>query len=257
MIKLNEAIFVLLACISFVLISSVAAKKCEEGWFGPECQYKCRCQQSCNPEGECPDKCEDGWFGYKCQYILDEYKATTNLSDEDVTHILTDENENTCINIEAEAVLIDLESLYYKPWIRLITQNPEGLHGLNLSYFKEDRKPVVALWKYEALIRDNTVDIHIPTHGFISSILLESKESLSICSLWFIVGQNAAIKQKVYYSNSIINQIDTDLPQYPPASDGVATCNKNDTRYGGTNWKIVMEPSYVIKRFKLFVNDTR
>ncbi|KAI8773305.1 hypothetical protein BgiBS90_025723, partial [Biomphalaria glabrata] len=62
-----------------------------------------------------------------------------------------------------------------------------GILGLNLSYFKEDRKPVVSLFKYNALIRDNTVDIHIPTHGIISSILLESKDSLSICSLWFIV----------------------------------------------------------------------
>ncbi|KAI8773306.1 hypothetical protein BgiBS90_025724, partial [Biomphalaria glabrata] len=68
--------------------------------------------------------------------------------------------------------------------------------------------------------------------------------------------QNAAIKQKVYYSSSIINRIDKDLPQYPPASDGVATCNKSDTRYGGTYWKIVMQPSYVIKRFKFLVNDT-
>ncbi|KAI8773304.1 hypothetical protein BgiBS90_025722, partial [Biomphalaria glabrata] len=55
---------------------------------------------------------------------LDEYKATTNLSDEDVTHILTDENENTCVNVQEEALFIDLGSLYYKPWIRLITQNP-------------------------------------------------------------------------------------------------------------------------------------
>uniref|UniRef100_UPI0038B3A254 hypothetical protein n=1 Tax=Staphylococcus aureus TaxID=1280 RepID=UPI0038B3A254 len=73
----------------YVLLSAIAssviftayqhtAQACEDGWFGPECNFKCRCQQSCNFEGECPDKCEVGWFGYKCQYRLKPYKATSN-----------------------------------------------------------------------------------------------------------------------------------------------------------------------------------
>uniref|UniRef100_A0A2C9KFG6 EGF-like domain-containing protein n=1 Tax=Biomphalaria glabrata TaxID=6526 RepID=A0A2C9KFG6_BIOGL len=125
--KPNLGSFVLFACISVCLINSLSA--CDKGWFGSECQYKCRCRQSCNLEGECPDKCENGWFGYKCQYRLHPYTAVIYKPNYYVTTILNDDNENTCITFEADGLIIILNELYYNPWIRLSTLKPENVHS--------------------------------------------------------------------------------------------------------------------------------
>ncbi|XP_059158862.1 uncharacterized protein LOC131942914 [Physella acuta] len=44
---------------------------CPIGWFGPSCQYKCRCTNNyCNVSGGCygGSSCVSGWFGPLCQY---------------------------------------------------------------------------------------------------------------------------------------------------------------------------------------------
>lgn len=47
---------------------------CETGWFGPLCQYKCRCTPQCQTDGSCRpgSLCQTGWFGPACQYGKDD-----------------------------------------------------------------------------------------------------------------------------------------------------------------------------------------
>uniref|UniRef100_A0A2C9LPB6 Uncharacterized protein n=1 Tax=Biomphalaria glabrata TaxID=6526 RepID=A0A2C9LPB6_BIOGL len=228
---------------------------CEEGWFGPECQYKCRCQQSCSPEGECPGLCEYGWFGYKCQYQRMSYKAITNNPYVDVTIALNDDNETTCIDIKAETVYLYLEGALHMPWIRLFTQEPESLHNLKISFLKKKHETIVEATANLFVAKDNMVDIYISRGSyFIVAILLQGSAIRQICSLWVIKGQNVATKQNVYYSDSRVKRIDTSLPKYPQASDGLYKCNENDTSKAGTEWKIKMEHSFSIKEFIFFVN---
>uniref|UniRef100_A0A2C9KU42 Uncharacterized protein n=1 Tax=Biomphalaria glabrata TaxID=6526 RepID=A0A2C9KU42_BIOGL len=233
-----------------------SAQACEEGWFGPECQYKCRCQQWCSPEGECPDKCQDGWFGYKCQYRLVQYKAKTFYSEVDLTTLLNDNNETTCIQIEAEQIFINLTRIYYNPWIRLFTLQPDLLYTLEISFRDNNSQYVNATSKERLLVQDNVVDIHISVnYDFIHYIILQGEAIQRICSLWILSGQNVATKQNVYHSNLSISQIDTDLPQYPQASDGVYTCNTYDSENAGTYWEIVMNSSFVINEYSFYFND--
>ncbi|KAK3786517.1 hypothetical protein RRG08_046412 [Elysia crispata] len=45
--------------------------QCENGWFGPDCQYQCHCVGSapCGREdGSCSLGCHKDWFGPDCQY---------------------------------------------------------------------------------------------------------------------------------------------------------------------------------------------
>ncbi|KAK6991036.1 hypothetical protein BgiMline_014383, partial [Biomphalaria glabrata] len=67
--------------------------------------------------------------------------------------------------------------------------------------------------------------------------------------------QNVATKKNVYYSNSSISQIDTNLPQYPQASDGVYTCNENDTGNAAAYWEIVLSSSFILKQYSFYFND--
>ncbi|KAI8773319.1 hypothetical protein BgiBS90_025737, partial [Biomphalaria glabrata] len=67
--------------------------------------------------------------------------------------------------------------------------------------------------------------------------------------------QNVAVKQKVYYSHSKINQLNTNLPQYPQATNDVQKCNKKDIEIVATNWMIIMNPSFSIKKYNFFFQD--
>ncbi|KAK6991038.1 hypothetical protein BgiMline_014385, partial [Biomphalaria glabrata] len=55
---------------------------------------------------------------------LIEYKATTNQTGKDVTTILNDDDETTCISLNMDGLIVDLKRSYYNPWIRLSTQKP-------------------------------------------------------------------------------------------------------------------------------------
>ncbi|XP_055884579.1 uncharacterized protein LOC129926192 isoform X2 [Biomphalaria glabrata] len=200
MIRHYNASIVLLVCVSICLANNMSANKCEEGWFGPECRYKCRCQESCTSEGECLGLCNVGWFGYKCQYHL--------------------------------------------------------LYDLEISFLDNNSVTVNAASVERILFQDNVVDIHISVDDyFINYIILEGKAIQRLCSLWVIEGQNVATKQNVHYSNSSISQIDTNLPQYPQASDGVYTCNENDTRNAAAYWEIVLISSFILKQYYFYFND--
>ncbi|KAK0046233.1 multiple epidermal growth factor-like domains protein 6, partial [Biomphalaria pfeifferi] len=190
---------------------------CEDGWFGPECRYKCHCQHSCNHDGKCPDKCDLGWFGYKCQYRTTEYKAVADNGD--LTFTLNDDDDATCINIKTEALVLHLLYSIPIPWIRMFTLKPVA-------------------------------------KKYIKHIILEGEAIRQLCSLWIISGQNVAIKQNVYYSNVNTNLFDTQLQHYPQATDGLYDCNISDTGIAGTNWVLVLNPSFFTKTYYFFVNDT-
>ncbi|XP_055885067.1 uncharacterized protein LOC106062654 [Biomphalaria glabrata] len=251
----------LLVCIvvsSAVLDSyQQAAQACEDGWFGPECQYKCRCQQACSPEGECPGQCDVGWFGYKCQYNLVKYTAITRQSQDDLTFALNDNNENTCVAIGNQSIVINLMTNSYSPWIRLHTQDIDLLYALKLTFIDTDNQTAVLTSKEKYIIKDNVVDIHIAIQKFyVRRIILEGEAIQRMCSLWIIKGQNVATKQSVYYSTSDIVGIDTSLPKSLQATDEVNTCNRNDNGVVGATWQLVLKTPFVIKQLDINVNDT-
>uniref|UniRef100_A0A2C9KM04 Uncharacterized protein n=1 Tax=Biomphalaria glabrata TaxID=6526 RepID=A0A2C9KM04_BIOGL len=129
-----------------------------------------------------------------------------------------------------DGLIVDLKRSYYNPWIRLSTQKPEYLYSLKISYMKKDRKHVLANSKENIVVRDNTLDVHISIDAvFIRYIIIKSEAVQRLCSLWVNIGQNVVTKQNVYYSNSKISQIDTNLPQYPQATNGVRNCDRKDT----------------------------
>ncbi|XP_055885061.1 multiple epidermal growth factor-like domains protein 10 isoform X2 [Biomphalaria glabrata] len=250
--------FVCIVAASAVLNSyQQAAQACENGWFGPECQYKCRCQQTCSPEGECPGQCDVGWFGYKCQYSLVTYTATTGQSQDDLTFPLNDNNENTCVAIGNQAIVITFINICYKPWIRLHTQDPDLLYSLKITLLDKQNQSAVLTSKERYIVQHEIVDIHILVENFfVRRMILEGEAIQRLCSLWILKGQNVATKQSVYYSTSDIVGIDTGLPQYPQATDEAITCNRNDDGVAGTTWQVVLKTPFLIKQVDFFVNDS-
>uniref|UniRef100_A0A2C9KQC5 Uncharacterized protein n=1 Tax=Biomphalaria glabrata TaxID=6526 RepID=A0A2C9KQC5_BIOGL len=200
-------------------------------------------------------RCEDGWFGYKCQYLLVQYRATANQTSKDITESLHDDNEATCIETGTQLIHLDLNDIFYNPWIRLFTQRPDLLYSLKISFMDRNSQAVVAASKEKCIVRDNVVDIHIAVNNFINYIILEGEVIQQLCSLWIIVGQNVMPKQNVYHSNSNISRIVTHLPQYPQAIDGIKRCNESDTGHAGKYWEIILNQSFIIKQYDFYIND--
>ncbi|KAK0064984.1 multiple epidermal growth factor-like domains protein 6, partial [Biomphalaria pfeifferi] len=129
------------------------------------------------------------------------------------------------------------------------------LYDLKMAYIYLNSETAVATSNERFIVRQNIVDIHISVKDYIRYIIFEGQAIQGFCSVWVIAGQNVAIKQNVYYSNSSINDIDTNLPHYPQATDGVYTCNENDTGLASNYWEIVMSPSFALKYLFFYTND--
>lgn len=68
-------------CFYFISLLSETCRV--PGWFGPDCVYKCHCQQTlCDgASGECTEgtRCEDGYTGTSCQYSMFFYPPVPSL----------------------------------------------------------------------------------------------------------------------------------------------------------------------------------
>ncbi|KAK3783400.1 hypothetical protein RRG08_033663 [Elysia crispata] len=58
---------------TLVLATRVPPDRCDEGWFGDRCQFKCHCLDGddCDNNGFCSRGCDPSWFGPACQYSCD------------------------------------------------------------------------------------------------------------------------------------------------------------------------------------------
>lgn len=68
-------------CFYFISLLSETCRV--PGWFGPDCVYKCHCQQTlCDgASGACTEgtRCEDGYTGTSCQYSMFFYPPVPSL----------------------------------------------------------------------------------------------------------------------------------------------------------------------------------
>ncbi|KAK6961404.1 stabilin-2-like isoform X2, partial [Biomphalaria glabrata] len=89
----------------FLCVSSTDFRSdCPTNWFGPNCQFKCHCNNGCSLTGECTTDgvCEGGYFGYLCQY-RDLAKELDQTAPE-----LTDNEDTTCLNDNPQSVSIQM-----------------------------------------------------------------------------------------------------------------------------------------------------
>ncbi|XP_059173398.1 uncharacterized protein LOC131953965, partial [Physella acuta] len=94
------------------------ATPCTTGWFGPDCQYRCRCtNNSCDVNGFCVNgsKCNVSWFGPKCQY-QDLMFLRSYITPESV--LVVDGDDTTCVY--QNRFTVTWATYYEINWIRLI-----------------------------------------------------------------------------------------------------------------------------------------
>ncbi|KAI8773299.1 platelet endothelial aggregation receptor 1, partial [Biomphalaria glabrata] len=224
---------------------------CIIGWFGPKCQYRCNCQTRCNAEGECLGKCKYGWFGYKCQFASNSFNVATNQSHDDILYAVSDDDDETCIDLQTETLALQLGKKYSNPWVRLVTRNLDIIKDLIVSILNYNFEEIDALSFQAFIVRDRTIDIHFEVQDkYVHYIFLESTLLSHICSITISLGQNVALKQDVFYSNSeTLLQNSASVFKYSQATDGFDTCIEDSTEYRALHWKIFFQPTFVNKMF--------
>ncbi|XP_059153647.1 uncharacterized protein LOC131939379 isoform X3 [Physella acuta] len=177
--------FATLVCILCVLQIAEQAQV----WFGPNHQYLCHCvNNQCNPDGSCKSgsKCSRGWFGKTCQYV-------DLLGHFNNTHILTDNDDNTCLGVTTEHVDLPMGAGYSTLQIRLVYK--KGI--------KDITTPDTAFGCGSRKYVDNeVVDYFCDIYTFVNVIKLSNKTLHNLCSVYFSGGRNVALKQPVKQSSS-------------------------------------------------------
>ncbi|XP_059153646.1 uncharacterized protein LOC131939379 isoform X2 [Physella acuta] len=158
-------------------------------WFGPSQQYLCHCvNDQCNPDGSCNSgsKCSRGWFGKTCQYV-DLLSHFNNM------HILTDNDDNTCLGVTTQHVDLPLGAGYSTLQIRLVYK--KGI--------KDITTPDTAFGCGSRKYVDNeVVDYFCDVYTFVNVIKLSNKTLHNLCSVYFSGGRNVALKQQAKQSST-------------------------------------------------------
>uniref|UniRef100_A0A2C9KIR2 EGF-like domain-containing protein n=1 Tax=Biomphalaria glabrata TaxID=6526 RepID=A0A2C9KIR2_BIOGL len=96
----------------------------QDGWFGPNKEFKCHCEYSCSSDGTClgNGKCARGWFGLKCQHQDLTVLENTILSPNN--DVLTDRDDNTCLSPTVKTITVTFNRTYVFTWLSLTVEDP-------------------------------------------------------------------------------------------------------------------------------------
>uniref|UniRef100_A0A2C9LWB4 EGF-like domain-containing protein n=1 Tax=Biomphalaria glabrata TaxID=6526 RepID=A0A2C9LWB4_BIOGL len=66
--KLDLKVYTIIICAASFVSSLLACNVTNR--FGEDCVYNCHCKLNtlCTENGGCPEGCQEGWFGPECQY---------------------------------------------------------------------------------------------------------------------------------------------------------------------------------------------
>ncbi|XP_059169921.1 uncharacterized protein LOC131951607 [Physella acuta] len=219
---------------------------CDYGWFGPNCEYMCRCERKmCDGGGVCRDgaRCQKGWFGPSCQYWN---LINMNITGIEPTTEATDEQEDTCTFVQN--LKISWKSARFEiSWIRLIvrdkvnTTEPEvRLNGSatkcpdqTVSHY--DRKTIDVYCNASSLV--HTIHIYVP--------------GLNVCSVYISGGRNVALRQATNESSRPFNsKLAVDGNRNGNYNSG--SCTHSDSDHKNPTWEVRLTSPQSINRFVLY-----
>uniref|UniRef100_A0A2C9L2J5 Fucolectin tachylectin-4 pentraxin-1 domain-containing protein n=1 Tax=Biomphalaria glabrata TaxID=6526 RepID=A0A2C9L2J5_BIOGL len=190
-------------CVCVVCILCFQTVESQEGWFGPNKEFKCHCESNCSSDGTClgNGKCARGWFGLKCQHqdltILENTVTTPNVS------LLTDRDDRTCMNISGQTVVITFNRTYVFTWLRATVNDSASLPGLTVQFSKTTSmtSKLECQNQKNFLVDNSTLDIQCDLTEAIQTVIITGTGRTSLCSLYINGGRNVALKQRTWESS--------------------------------------------------------
>ncbi|KAI8773661.1 platelet endothelial aggregation receptor 1 [Biomphalaria glabrata] len=189
-------------CLLCVLCIHMIAS--QDGWFGPNQEFKCHCESSCSSDGTClgNGKCARGWFGLKCQHqdliLLDNTPISTNAS------ILTDQDDRSCMDISGQTIVVTFNITYVFTWMRVALQDMAFLSGFTVQFSKTaSMTPKIECANQKYFFVDNfTLDIECDQPDAIRTIIITGSRQTLLCSLYINGGRNVALKQMTWQTST-------------------------------------------------------
>ncbi|KAI8773659.1 multiple epidermal growth factor domains protein 11, partial [Biomphalaria glabrata] len=190
-------------CVCVVCILCFQTVESQDGWFGPNKEFKCHCESSCSSDGTCQGngKCARGWFGLKCQHqdltILENTVTTPNIS------MLTDRDDRTCMNISGQTIVITFNRTYVFTCLRATVNESASLPGLTVQFSKTTSmtSKLECLNQKYFLVDKATLDIQCDLTEAIQSVIITGTGQTSLCLLYINGGRNVALKQRTWQTS--------------------------------------------------------
>ncbi|CAG5114849.1 unnamed protein product [Candidula unifasciata] len=175
---------------------------CASSWFGPNCKYKCRCEDNnCDKDGMCTEKftCVRGWFGPSCQYDDIAYQFG------DVVE-LTDGNDKTCVPASVEkSTTLNLNVSFIFTWMRVVVSKPKFRSQIKAKFTSNSNATECRNRTYTT-VDSITMDIHCEIADPIDEIVLSGDGVRYLCSVYVSGGRNLALKAKTEQSSTYSEQ---------------------------------------------------
>ncbi|KAK3783666.1 hypothetical protein RRG08_059854 [Elysia crispata] len=212
-----------------------ARTQCEDGWFGPDCQYQCHCAGSapCNKhDGSCSSGCHQDWFGPACQYASVAFNVTFRQKN---VSWLADKDDMTCNNGKTIRLRIKTQVPIHLSWIRAVFKDTAKNKQIYLKKIEQGKKQRL-ICQSTALVNKTTYDIVCKTQKSAKKYVLFGSGVKSLCSIYISGGRNLALKQNTkqsstfkpcFSSHAVDGKLDNIASQ-------AATCTR--TGKGDTGW---------------------
>ncbi|BFY99173.1 hypothetical protein BsWGS_02212 [Bradybaena similaris] len=173
--------------------------------LGSPCRYKCHClNNKCDTNAECTESrgCEQGWFGPACQYVdLLTINATTSTP-----AWVYDFPDNLC-NTGQDPVTISLKGTAYFTWLRLkLRANFTVSSQVFQLHLKSGVGSTVdCLNMYTSAVSDTILDIHCQPGVFFQKLDITGEGVLSLCQVYISGGRNVALGQETHQTSDYDN----------------------------------------------------
>uniref|UniRef100_A0A2C9LG05 EGF-like domain-containing protein n=1 Tax=Biomphalaria glabrata TaxID=6526 RepID=A0A2C9LG05_BIOGL len=173
--------------VSFMSLLCVSAKEfrtdCSRDWFGPNCQFKCRCSTGCSDTGECTSD-------------------LTNELDQKEREI-TDNNDMTCLKDGRESVTLLMSPGPFSFFRAIVNRSdPEKVDSISFELTTDLNTSMMCgkdgrAYKTEPFIKY----FHCPTQVSVSHLVLKGSGVPYLCTVNIGGGRNLALKENYTYSS--------------------------------------------------------
>lgn len=231
-------------------------------FFGDsKCEYQCHCQDFRNCDrrtGICRDQCEEGWFGPACQYSLAKFTAANG---QPAPTWVTDTDRQTCSDRDDQSITVALENPQRLTWIRVVVRNSEDLDDLQLGYSpaQDPGTGVTCVDALKARVDDVTMDIACPAPVVINKVILSGRGVRNLCSLYISAGRNVAVIQDDVRQSSTFsywysrNAVDGDVGPVDGSDDQLRrTCTHTLSSQSNPWWSVTLSKAIQLNQIIIY-----
>ncbi|XP_055886448.1 uncharacterized protein LOC106067170 isoform X1 [Biomphalaria glabrata] len=185
--KLDLKVYTIIICAASFVSSLFACNVTNR--FGEDCVYNCHCKLNtlCTENGGCPEGCQEGWFGPECQY-KDMVASNDN-------QYMRNESDGCLVTPEKDGTLFTLfwHSSFNFTWMRLIFKEPGVQRNVTLTFSSQGS---ALSWHNCAvtIIGNQTYNIDCDNLLMVDTLAIKTGNEKSLCNVFVSGGREEPVE---------------------------------------------------------------